>query len=73
MLLEVGSTILSILDVLAFWFIARRYRWGWIFDVFVNTLWFPYDVITHQLGFFVLGFAYYYIAWDGWRHWHDTT
>ncbi len=72
MLLVYGSLILSILDVWVLWLIAKHYHWGWLVDIVVNTLWFPYDVITHQYGFFVLGFAYYYIAYIGWIHRNDS-
>ena len=70
-LLIIGSSVLSILDVAVLLLIARRYRWGWIANLVVNTLWFPYDVVTRQLGFLILGFAYYYVIWQGWKHHND--
>jgi len=72
-LLIIGSTVLSILDLAVLWLIARRYRFGWLINVVVNTLWFPYDMVTHQYGFFILGFVYYYIAYEGYKHWHDDS
>lgn len=72
LMLIFGSTILAILDIVYLLVVAKRLRWGWLLGIIVNTLWFPYDLWTHQFGFFLLGFVYYYVYWIGWKHHNDS-
>lgn len=71
MVLTIGSVVISILEIVCLWMVAKRYRSGWIINVAVNTLWIPYDFITQQYGFIGLSVVYYYIAYIGWKHFHE--
>lgn len=69
-ILTIGSIALALGDIWALWLVARKRRYGWLINIIVNTLWFPYDWMTHQYGFFALGVAYYWVSYQGWRHFH---
>jgi hypothetical protein len=68
MILIIGSWILAIMDLICMWMIAKHMRIAWIISAIVNTIWFPYDYLTHQYGFFLLGFVYYITYYIGWKH-----
>lgn len=62
-----GSLILAVFNLLSMWLIAERWRYCWLFSIVLQVLWTPYDIVTKQYAFIVMGIVMVVIAIRGWR------
>lgn len=65
-MLAFGSTVLSLVNILATWAAARRCRWGWLVMLLLQVPWSAYDVVTGQWGFLLLSVGVGASAVQGW-------
>jgi hypothetical protein len=58
---------LALVNVSVMFALSRGLRWGWLGSIAAQVLWLPYDILTRQYGFILLGAAVIVADVQGWE------
>lgn len=67
-MLEVGSAVLAVVNIVVMWGMAHRWRYAWHGNLGLQLLWLPYDTVTKQYGLFALGAVMTVVSIKGCLH-----
>lgn len=63
------SWLLSIIGLIGLWLAGSKNKYGWIFGLSAQFLWFLYAIVSHQFGFILSSIAYGIVYFRNFKKW----